>query len=124
MKEGKLLLSELEQGFHDEWLKDIYVDECLVEGQKKRYEKAIRRYEELFGNGQIEVYSAPGRSEVGGNHTDHQYGRVLATSINLDAIAVVGLHEENCIQILSEGYEMLSVDLSDLSKREIGRAHV
>lgn len=118
MKDGKLLLSELMQGIYDKRLKDIYVDEHLVEGQKKRYGKAIERYEEIFGGGQIEIYSTPGRSEVGGNHTDHQYGRVLATSINLDAIAVVGLNEENCIRILSEGYEMITVDLSDLSIQE------
>ncbi|MCI8505025.1 MAG: galactokinase [Lachnospiraceae bacterium] len=118
MKDGKLLLSELMQGIYDKRLKDIYVDEHLVEGQKKRYGKAIERYEEIFGGGQIEIYSTPGRSEVGGNHTDHQYGRVLATSINLDAIAVVGFNEENCIRILSEGYEMITVDLSDLSIQE------
>ncbi|MCI8550490.1 MAG: galactokinase [Lachnospiraceae bacterium] len=118
MKEGKMLLSELEQGLHDGRLKEIYVDETMVESQKKRYAKAIRHYKELFGPGEVECYSAPGRSEVGGNHTDHQYGRVLATSVNLDAIAVVGFHEENCIRILSEGYGMITVGLEDLSKRE------
>ena len=118
MKEGKMLLSELEQGLHDGRLREIYVDETMVESQKKRYAKAIRHYKELFGPGEVECYSAPGRSEVGGNHTDHQYGRVLATSVNLDAIAVVGFHEENCIRILSEGYGMITVGLEDLSKRE------
>lgn len=118
MKEKKLLLSELEQGIYDGRLKEIYVDGSMAEGQKKRYSEALRRYGELFGDGEVEVYSAPGRSEVGGNHTDHQYGRVLATSVNLDAIAVAGLNEENCVRILSEGYEMITVDLSDLSVRE------
>ena len=58
--------------------------------QRQRYVDAISRYEELYGAGEVEIYSAPGRSEIGGNHTDHQNGEVLAASINLDAIGIVG----------------------------------
>lgn len=118
MKEITALLTELAGGLYDEQLKKIYVDEAFLPCQKARYEKTIRKYEQYFGSGEIEVYSVPGRSEVGGNHTDHQHGVVLAASVNLDAIAVVGWNEDDCIRILSEGYDMVTVDISDLSKKD------
>ena len=66
----------------------------------------------------MELFSAPGRSEVGGNHTDHQHGMVLAAAVNLDALAVAGKNGDRCIRLLSEGYEPVTVELSDLSVRE------
>ena len=86
----KELLAGLKNHEFDERLKALYVDETVLEHQRARYIAAIEKYVELYGDGEVEIYSAPGRSEVGGNHTDHQHGRVLATSINLDAIGVVG----------------------------------
>ena len=78
--------TELKKGFQDgkyeELLRDIYIDESVLDYQKERYIKAIESFEELFGEKEVEIYSAPGRSEIGGNHTDHQLGRVLAASIN------------------------------------------
>ena len=94
-------------------LKDIYIDESVLEYQKERYVKAIESFEELFGVKDVEIYSAPGRSEIGGNHTDHQCGRVLAASINLDAIAIVA-KKESGIVLKSEGYPMINVSLADL----------
>ncbi|WP_075720981.1 galactokinase [Roseburia sp. 499] len=118
MEETKVLLGEIETGQYDERLKAIYVDETMVPYQKERFQKGICKFEELYGAGEVEVYSAPGRSEVGGNHTDHQHGEVLAASINLDAIAVVRKMQNNVIELLSEGYEKICVDLSDLEKKE------
>ena len=118
MEETKVLLGEIETGQHDERLKKIYVDEAMVPYQKERFQKAVCKFEELYGAGEVEIYSAPGRSEVGGNHTDHQHGEVLAASINLDAIAVVRKMQNNVIELLSEGYEKICVDLSDLEKKE------
>ena len=86
----KELLAGLKNHEFDERLKALYVDEAVLEHQRARYIAVIEKYVELYGDGEVEIYSAPGRSEVGGNHTDHQHGRVLATSINLDAIGVVG----------------------------------
>ena len=84
--------TELKAGFQSgkyaELLKDIYIDESVLEYQKERYVKAIESFEELFGVKDVEIYSAPGRSEIGGNHTDHQCGRVLAASINLDVMFI------------------------------------
>lgn len=101
-----------------ERLKEIYVDTGVIAYQTERYQKAIEKYVELYGEQDIELYSAPGRSEVGGNHTDHQHGEVLAASINLDAIAVASKSEENVIKLLSDGYPMITVDLSDLEVRK------
>ena len=117
--------TELKAGFQSgkyaELLKDIYIDESVLEYQKGRYVKAIESFEELFGVKDVEIYSAPGRSENGGNHTDHQCGRVLAASINLDSIAIVA-KKESGIVLKSEGYPMINVSLADLlpTKEEEG----
>ena len=67
--------------------------------------------------------SAPGRTEICGNHTDHNNGKVLAASINLDAVAVVAQNDDNIIRVKSEGHNMNVVDLSDLEPREVGYGH-
>lgn len=118
MRETEDILVEVKTGKQDERLKEIYVDESMLPYQRERYQKAVEKFEELYGAGEAEIYSAPGRSEVGGNHTDHQHGEVLAASINLDAIGIVRKKEEPVIELLSEGYEKITVDLSDLEKRE------
>lgn len=115
---SKELIEEFRQGKYQKLLKDIYVDEEVLEYQKERYIKALESFEELYGEKEVEIYSAPGRSEVGGNHTDHQYGKVLATSINLDAIAIVAKTEDETVSIKSEGYEKFEVHLSSLQPRE------
>lgn len=109
--------SELREGKLDSRLEEIYVDASMVERQRQRYLDAVDRFEELYGSGEAEIYSAPGRSEVGGNHTDHQRGKVLATSVNLDAVAVVRKAKEPVIRLLSEGYPQITVDLQDLQKK-------
>ena len=62
-------------------------------------------------------FSAPGRTEIGGNHTDHQRGRVLAAAVNLDTRAAVRLNGTNVIRILSKGYPMCQVDITDLTPK-------
>lgn len=119
MKTTKVLMGEFAEKKQDERLKEIYVDEQILPYQNERYQKAIQKYEELFGEGEVEIYSAPGRSEIGGNHTDHQHGEVLAASINLDAIAIVGKTEKPEIRLYSEGYQMIRVDLSDMEKKDV-----
>ena len=64
------------------------------------------------------VFSAPGRTEIAGNHTDHQHGCVLAAAVNLETEAVVWLDEANAIQIESDGYPAVTVNLNDLAVRE------
>lgn len=114
---GKLI-EELQMGKHDERLLDIYVDPNKVEYQKLRYIEAIKRYEDYFSGDMVCIFSAPGRSEIGGNHTDHQHGEVLAASINNDAIAVVQAMDEPYVKVLSDGYEEIVVSFDDLELKE------
>ena len=103
-KKTGVLKEEFRSGAHRELLQDIYLDENVLDYQTERYIKALESYEELYGEQEVEIYSAPGRSEVGGNHTDHQHGKVLAASINLDIIAVVSPREDGMIEVKSDGY--------------------
>lgn len=86
---------------------------------RQRYLDALDRFEEIYKtSGDIRLFSAPGRTEIGGNHTDHQHGCVLAASVNLDVIAVVGKNDDEKIRIKSEGFDMDEVDINDLGKKE------
>lgn len=119
MKNIMSVRESLEQGSLDQRIKEIYVDEQRVPYNRERYIRAIDRFTELFpSEKEIEIYSAPGRSEVCGNHTDHQNGMVLATSINLDAIAIVAKAEEPVIRLVSGDFPMEEVDVADLSMKE------
>ncbi|MBQ8688187.1 MAG: galactokinase [Ruminococcus sp.] len=84
--------------------------------QKQRYLNAVRKFAALYPERKvIHIYSAPGRTEIGGNHTDHQHGCVLAAAVNLDAIAVAAFHDDKVIRVKSEGYDAFTVKLDDLS---------
>ena len=117
MRTGKKLTAEILSGKWDEALKKLYMDNQKIQQQKKRYVKAVASYCEIFGEMPVEIYSAPGRSEVGGNHTDHQHGRVLAASVSLDAIAVAGRADERLVRIQSEGYKLCEIRLDELDKK-------
>ncbi len=71
-----------------------------------------------FGGAPERYFSAPGRTEIGGNHTDHQRGRVLAGAVNLDTVAAVRENGTDTVRILSQGYPMSVVSLSDLQPNE------
>ena len=104
---------------HDSTLTDLYYDDLeMIKYQKERYVNALDKYIELFGEENVDIYSAPGRTEVGGNHTDHQHGMVLAASVNLDAIAIVGNNDKNTIELFSEGYSPLSISLDNIAVNE------
>lgn len=90
-----------------------------AKASKERYAAAIDKFMSIYHGAQdVRLFSAPGRTEIGGNHTDHQHGCVLAGSVNLDVIAVVAINEDNKIRIKSEGYDMDVVDISELEKRD------
>ena len=108
------LKSRLAGGEFDAALARIYKKED-IDCQKERYAGVVSRFEALFGaDRDIEIYSAPGRTEVGGNHTDHNHGKVLAAGVNLDAVAVVSANAENIVRVKSEGYKIDAVDLDNL----------
>ena len=75
-------------------------------------------FEAAFSGTPDRYFSAPGRTEIGGNHTDHQRGRVLAVAVNLDTVAAVRLNGTDQIRILSDGYPMCEVDVKDLVPKE------
>ena len=74
-------------------------------------------FAQAFGGTPERYFSAPGRTEIGGNHTDHQRGRVLAAAVNLDTRAAVRLNGTSVIRILSKGYPMCQVDITDLTPK-------
>lgn len=112
----KELISFIEEGKLDERLTDIYCDGALVSYQRSRYVKTIKLFEEAYGEAEISIFSAPGRTEVGGNHTDHQHGEVLAGAINKDAIAVTEKTEDGSVRLISDGSDEIVLSASELSK--------
>lgn len=112
------LKNRIHSGEFDSKLLDIYGEEKQLEYQRKRYNDAINKFEKFYGDGDISVFSAPGRTEIGGNHTDHQHGEVLAASINLDAIGIVKKTDDRVVRVTSDGYPEVVVDLTDISIKE------
>lgn len=113
------IIAKLESGDLNDELKKVYVTDSAVEEQKPRYIRTLKKFVELFGDDrQVMVLSAPGRTEICGNHTDHNNGKVLAGAINLDAIAVAAKSDEMVIHEKSEGHGMNTVDISDLTPDE------
>lgn len=115
----KEMITAIESGRFDENLKAVYVTDDAVEKQKPRYVETLNDFGELFGyDREVSIMSAPGRTEVCGNHTDHNNGKVLAASINLDAIAVASKNDDNTIRVKSKGHRMNVVDLNNLEPNE------
>jgi len=79
-----------------------------------RYAGLIKKFEAAFGKKDVDFFTSPGRTEIGGNHTDHNYGRVLAGAVNLDNVCIAGRNGTNVIRIISEGYPQFDVDISEL----------
>ncbi len=84
--------------------------------QKKRYEKLVSLFNKKFMSSPELFFSSPGRTEIGGNHTDHNHGRVIAASINLDTICAVSKTDDMKVSVYSDGFaEPFIVDLTRLS---------
>jgi len=93
--------------------------------QTKRYEELGKRFFSLFpAHGEFRFFSAPGRAEIGGNHTDHQSGRVLTASIHLDTLAAAQRNDQNTVTVFSHGFPKFYVDLASLgaNAKESGTA--
>ena len=97
------LLNYIKDGKLDSRLADIYGSENVA-SQKERYIEAVSDFLEIYGERETELFSVPGRSEISGNHTDHNFGKVLAGSINLDIIAVSSKTDDGVIKIKSKGF--------------------
>ena len=96
--------------------KELYgVNEVVLKEQAGRYADLMNEFQKTYGADDVALFSSPGRTEIGGNHTDHNYGRVLAGAVNLDMIAVAAKNGTNTIRIKSAGYPEFQVDLSTLA---------
>ena len=112
------LLETLNSGGLDGALASLYAD---VSAARSRARSVLKGWQETFGRDEeadVMLVSAPGRTELGGNHTDHQHGRVLCGSVDLDALACVGMNGQNVIRVCSEGYGMAEADLASLEPME------
>ena len=118
------LKAQLMSGAYDDRLRRVYVTDDAVQEQRARYAALAETFASLYNaDRDVRLFSAPGRTEVGGNHTDHNHGRVLAAGINLDAAAAAAKNDENIVRVKSAGYDMDVVDLSDLSVHKNERGH-
>ena len=96
-----------------------------LEAQHQRYADAVDSFVEIYGDrDNLRIFSAPGRTEIAGNHTDHNHGRVLAASVNLDVIAIASANDSGVIAIQSKGYKMdrIAVDDLEIKEAEINKA--
>lgn len=98
-------------------IEKVYTPESLS-FQKERYQKAKEEFVSLYGTTPSLAFSAPGRTEVGGNHTDHNNGCVLAAGVSLDVIAMVEPTNDGKITIKSEGFPINTIDTSDLNVKK------
>ncbi len=118
------LREDIKAGRYDERFRAVYVTDAEIKAQYERYCSLADDFDEVFSaDRDVRMFSAPGRTEVGGNHTDHNHGRVLAAGINLDAIALASKNDDNTVRVKSKGYAMDVVDLSDLSVHESETGH-
>ena len=114
MQNLQQLADDIQTGAYSQAFSYLYCQKS--DAAPSRYQQALQSFRKLFGDGpDIRLFSAPGRTEVGGNHTDHQHGRVLAAGVDLDVIAVAKKNDDNIIRIQSKGYPMDVIDLSVLT---------
>ena len=119
---SKELKAAINNGSFDEEFLKLYGSTALP---RERFAAAVDEYCSLYGDSEgLRIFSAPGRTEIGGNHTDHQHGCVLAASVDLDVIAVAAKCEGHIVRIKSAGYPQDSIDIDSLSAKdnERGRA--
>ena len=118
MANSAQLRNEIAAGKWDDKLRALYGDAAQeICRQRARYCAALEQFELYYGPGrQVHVYSAPGRAELGGNHTDHQHGYGLAAAVTLDLVAVVSPSDDGFIRVKSRGFNKL--DVIDLSEAE------
>ena len=90
-------------------------DDSVLKEQASRYAALMAEFQKSYRTDDVSLFSSPGRTEIGGNHTDHNYGRVLAGAVDLDMIAVAAQNGTNTIRIKSVGYPEFQVDLSTLA---------
>ena len=116
--EKNMLLQQLDGGKAEDFLEKMYGKDH-VEENKKRYLRVMEGFEQSFKNTDLYLFTSAGRTEISGNHTDHNHGKVLAGSINLDCVAAAAANGTDEIHIISETYnQRFTIRLDDLSPSE------
>ena len=122
MRSCHTLLSSLRAGDHDKALAALYALDGAQNSLDRARGRACRVVQSLMDTfspaENAALFSGPGRTEIGGNHTDHQHGRVLCGSVDMDMLACAAPNGKNIIRIQSEGYPALEIGLDNLSVRE------
>jgi len=120
------LREQLMGGAYDASLAKLYgSDKAVVAAQRQRYIDLVEKFAARFGAERaVRLYSAPGRTEIGGNHTDHNNGVVMAAAVDLDIVAVVSPNSENIVRVKSVGFDKIDdVDLSVLTPQKKEAEH-
>ncbi len=126
MAASQQLKEQIAAGAYDGALRALYgADAGVVAAQRARYTAAVEGFERQFGQGrQVTLYSAPGRTEIGGNHTDHNNGVVMAAAVDLDIIAVVSRTDNGIVRVKSRGFDKIDVvDVRALAPVEAEKTH-
>lgn len=93
--------------------------EAKVEENVARYRDMIEKFQKTFGDKDILMFSSPGRTEISGNHTDHNHGKVLAGSINLDCVGIAAKNDSSKVNVISETFnQKFTIDLNNLAPSE------
>ena len=100
-------------GEYDTLLSGFY-GAAALDYQRSRYAEALEGFGKLYGEREVGIFSAPGRSEISGNHTDHNNGKVIAAAVDLDVIAVVAKNDEGRVSVKSKGFE--NTDVVEIAK--------
>lgn len=116
---------KLMAGEFDAALKSVYVYDNVLAEQRARYAKIMDDFVAQYGDESrsVGLYTAPGRTEICGNHTDHNHGKVLAASVNLDAIAAAAPNGEHTVRVKSAGFDIDIVDIDDLNVHQDEMGH-
>ena len=114
MSLSETFIQKINNGNNSAFRKLYGEDTAELGRQSKRYSDLLKQFETAFGSKEIKFFSSPGRTEIGGNHTDHNYGRVLAGAVNLDNVSVAAKNNTDVIRIESAGYPRFEVNLSSL----------
>jgi galactokinase len=114
---GKIdsIISAINKGQNKAFFELYGKDAATLQKQADRYTNLLKKFQSAFNKDEAEVFSSPGRTEIGGNHTDHNFGRVLAGAVNMDNVAVAAKNNTNIVTIESVGYPKIVVDLNKLT---------
>lgn len=118
MEKISALFSKIQRG-NNAIFRSLYGNsDSIIKYQVDRYVNLVRLFSDVYGHEQSDIFCSPGRTEIGGNHTDHNFGRVLAGAINLDNIAVATVNNSANVRIHSLGYPDIVVDLTQLEAKK------